>query len=165
MPTVADIKEKLARDAESGDDEAPKKRGRKPLTPEQRAENERQRKAEEEAEQQQRSHVDAMLTAAIGQLADAIVIRYELPPRLDEQEKMLLAEGSKPLIYKYLPDILDKVGPELIFGCTLWFIYGKRWMDKKARESEARSGNRKNGTREEPSIQADFERVPPTPGS
>ncbi len=167
MPLAAETREKLTQlRQDKEEDEKPRGRGRPKLSEEEKqARREARAKKSEETDEQsdeQRQQIDAMLAMAIGQLADAITIRFDLPPALSDEEKMVLVQGTKPVIYKYLPDILDKIGPELILGCTLWFIYGQRWMAKstRARSPKTQADRGDNGNGEEPPIQTTFETVP-----
>lgn len=164
MATVADLKSKISAAAESGDETSDKKRprGRPALTPEQRAERDAKEASEKAKSEEAKAHVEMMLTRVLGEFANAITIKAELPPELDEQERAMFAEGAKPVLEKYLPGVLESIGPELIFGCTVWFIYGGRWMAKKARERKTQASSGGVGDRQNDTVEASFERVPPT---
>lgn len=89
---------------------------------------------EPELTPEQIAALEAMAKKAIGGLWNIPVVKYDLPPLLSEEEKMILGDATLPVIEKYFPDVFDG-GPELTLALTVYTVFGSRLEDKRERET------------------------------
>lgn len=77
--------------------------------------------------------VEAMLDSSLQQVVQLPCLVRGWKP-LDEQEVTLMVMGCKPLINKYLPDMLGAWGPEILFIAMVLQCYGKRFADERSQD-------------------------------
>lgn len=88
--------------------------------------------------------LDQMMGQTVAQLGQLPCIKFGWKP-LDEQEMGMLVAGTKPLLAKYLPDMLGAWGPEIMFLAVVTMIYGKRYAEAAERAKSDPTGIRDRG--------------------
>lgn len=94
--------------------------------------------------------VAGMLDNSLRGLVQVPCILMDMPP-LPDQERDLVVEGTKPLINKYLPDMLGEWGAEIMFLAVIGMVYGPRFVAYRERQRASDSNYRKTGSGQNPS--------------
>ncbi len=85
-----------------------------------------------------------MLDSSLKGLAQFPLIIWEQPP-LPEPELQMVVEGTRPLINKYLPDMLGAWGPEIMFLAVIGMVYGPRFIAYREHKRARDLNHRKTG--------------------
>jgi hypothetical protein len=81
--------------------------------------------------------VAQLLDASLSQAVQLPCIHMGWKP-LDEKETGIMIAGTKPLINKYLPDLLGQWAPEIMFLAMALSIYGTRFAAQRAEQNRQR---------------------------
>lgn len=83
--------------------------------------------------------VDVILDTSLQQLAAFPVAYFQLEPDLTPEERAAVAGAAKPVLLKYLGDLMFQFGPEAALLLTVYMVYGRR--SKRERAKNPDSGN------------------------
>lgn len=100
--------------------------------------------------------VAQLLDASLAQVVQIPCVQMGWKP-LDEKESAAMVGGCKPLLNKYLPDLLGAWAPEILFLAMCLSIYGTRFAAQRAEQNRerqqhgraARTGSGSHGHRED----------------
>lgn len=83
--------------------------------------------------------VDALLDNSLQTLAQVPIVFFTLEPPLSPEESAAVAGAAKPVLMKYLGDLLNAFGPEAALLVVCLSVYGRRSKRQSKTQPDSRN--------------------------